>query len=179
MSQEEVKRFLDRITDKRDRALFLLIYKYGLRPSEAVSLNLVDLNLSHNRLFIRRSKGSLAGEKPLFKDVRRVVKAYLVGRNDNSTALFTGLQGRLQIRRIQDLFRQYAKKAKLPAHFTTRSLRHSIAVHMLDAGLDIHFVQDHLGHKNIQNTQVYARISSSKRNQVFKDLEHSADIVSI
>ena len=57
------------------------------------------------------------------------------------------------------------------------SLRHSIAVHILDAGEDIAYVQDHLGHRNIRNTQVYAKISDVKRNPTMLPLQYSSDVV--
>jgi site-specific recombinase XerD len=59
------------------------------------------------------------------------------------------------------------------------SLRHSIAVHILDAGEDIAYVQGHLGHRNIRNTQVYAKISDITRNKIMRRLKYKAEVVTL
>jgi integrase/recombinase XerD len=59
------------------------------------------------------------------------------------------------------------------------ALRHSIATHLLEAGRGIEYVADHLGHRNIQNTRVYAQITNSLREQVFRELEQHPKIVRI
>lgn len=179
MTQEEVRRFLGKVKSKRDRALFLTIYKYGLRVGEASRLNFGHVDFDRDRLYIERLKGGISGERPLAADVKRVLRAYLRERRHNSEALFTGLQGRLHVRRIQVLFRQYAKKAKLPTYYRVHTLRHSIAVHLLDAGQELYYVKDHLGHKRIQNTEVYAHISSPTRERIWKEIERSDKIVTI
>jgi acyl-coenzyme A synthetase/AMP-(fatty) acid ligase len=108
------------------------------------------------------------GDKPL--------SAYLASRKDAEEALFVGRQGRLKKRQIQDLFRRYAVEAALPADRRhVHVLRHSVAVHVLDAGEDIHFARDHLGHKSIQSTMTYAQISDSRRNRALRRLEKSRE----
>jgi hypothetical protein len=68
------------------------------------------------------------------------------------------------------LFRAYAHRAGLSIR-NVHSLRHSIAIHLLEAGRGIEYVADHLGHKNIRNTRVYAQITNPLREQVFRELE--------
>jgi site-specific recombinase XerD len=68
-------------------------------------------------------------------------------------------------------------KAGLPQRLTTHSLRHSIATHLLDAGASLEFVQDHLGHRNIRSTAIYARITDRHREALFRRLESSPWIV--
>lgn len=177
MTQEEVKKFFDQVKDKRDRALFALIYHYGLRVSEACRLQLNNLDLQRNKLFIQRTKGSISGEKPLWRDTKKVLKSYIKQRIPKGQAFFTGREGPMKKRRIEQLFKYYLIKAKLNNGFTVHSLRHSIAVHILDAGQSIEYVQDHLGHKNIQNTQIYARISNPRRQEIFNQLEYHPAVV--
>jgi len=177
LTQEEVRAFFSKIHDRRDRALFDLIYKYGLRVKEATLFQLEDVDLKRNKIFIRRVKGGVSGEKPLFSDTRRLLRAYLEERKVNSQALFTGREGRLSERRIQQLFKHYMKKAKIKRDVGIHSLRHSIAIHLLDDGQSLEFVKDHLGHKYMKNTEVYARISDRRREEVFERLEVSSAIV--
>ena len=177
LSQEQVKRLFSRITEPRDRALFATIYHYGLRVSEATLLQVADADLERGRIRIQRLKSGLGGERPLFSNTARLIQEYLPARLPTGTALFTGRQGGLKRQRIQQLFRRYAQRAGLEAQFTVHCLRHSIATHLLEAGMDIEFVRDHLGHVNIQNTALYARITDRRREQVFQQLEKSAEIV--
>jgi len=89
-------------------------------------------------------------------------------------ALVVGRQGRLKRRQIQNLFRRYATEAALPPnHRHVHALRHSVAVHVLDAGEDIDFARDHLGHRSIQSTMTYAQLSDARRHRTMRRLEKS------
>lgn len=177
LSQEQVARLFAVIEKPRDRALFATIYHYGLRVTEATLLRLEDIDLERARIRIQRVKSGLGGERPLFSNTAQLIREYLPVRLPTGTALFTGRQGNLHRQRIQQLFRRYAAQAGLGEEFTVHSLRHSIATHLLDAGMDIEYVRDHLGQVNIQNTLIYARLTDRRREQVFQQLERSAEIV--
>jgi site-specific recombinase XerD len=178
-NQAQTAHFFSVITDPRDRALFATIYHYGLRVSEATLLQVEDVDLARGRIVIRRLKSGHGGEKPLFSDTAHLLKAYLDVRLPTGSALFTGRQGTLKRQRIQQLFRQYAQQANLDNGFTVHSLRHSIATHLLEAGQGIEYVQDHLGHVNIQNTLIYAKLTDRRREAIFRQLEESEEIVKI
>jgi site-specific recombinase XerD len=83
-------------------------------------------------------------------------------------------------RRLDVLCKIYGKRADIPVekrHFHV--LKHSIATHLLDAGADIKFVQDWIGHKNIQNTVVYAQITNRARDEQAKKLFANPKIVTV
>ena len=132
------------LEDPRDRALFATIYHYGLRVSEATLLQLEHVDFEQKRIFISRLKRGIGGERPLFANTAQLLKSYLDVRLPKGSALFTGRQGNLKCARIQQLFRRYADKAGLNGQFSVKSLRHSIATHLLEAGQGIEYVQDHL-----------------------------------
>jgi site-specific recombinase XerD len=76
------------------------------------------------------------------------------------------------------LIQKYAKQAELPkAKRRFHALRHAIAVHLLDAGADVAFVQDRLGHANIQNTMVYMRYTTVTRDAQTRQLFASQRVV--
>jgi integrase len=178
LTQDELQRFFKVITSTRDRTLFALIYHYGLRVDEAAALTVEDIDLKNHRIRIRRLKNGIGGEKPLWRHTAKLLRAYLRVRRNVTPYLFTGRQGALQKRQIQHLFSTYAHAAGL----TTRNihtLRHSIAVHLLEAGRGIEYVADHLGHRNIRNTRVYAQITNPLRDQVFRELEQHPKIVRV
>ena len=135
------------------------------------------MDLKNHRIRVRRLNG-LGGEKPLWRHTAKLLRAYLRVRNDAGPYLFTGREGPLKKRQVQNLFEKYARVDGIRGR-AVHSLRHSIAVHLLDAGRGIEYVADHLGHKNIQNTRIYAQISHPLREQVFRDLEHHPKIVRI
>ena len=179
LNQEQTERFFAVISDRRDRALFACIYHYGLRVTEATLLRLGEVDLARRRIIIHRLKKGRGGERPLFENTAAAIRQYLPVRLPTGAALFTGRQGDLGRQRIQQLFRRYAAEAGLPSEFTVRCLRHSIGTHLLDAGFGIEFVQDHLGHVNIQNTLIYAKLTNRRREAVYKQVEESEEIVKV
>ena len=166
LTQDEVRRLFAVITSKRDRALFQLAYHHGLRASEVSLLQRADVHEKEGRIYIPRVKGSIAKTYPLQPEDLRLVRAYLRTREDNSPYLFISTRGiPLERRSYWDLMQKYGKQAALPTakrHF--HALRHAIAVHLLDAGADVAFVQDRLGHANIQNTIIYMRYTTVTRD---------------
>lgn len=178
LTQDELHRFFNVITSPRDRAMFALIYHYGLRVDEAATLTVEDIDLKNHRIRIRRLKNGIGGEKPVWRHTAKLLRTYLRVRRDVPPYLFTGRQGALQKRQIQKLFNNYAYAAGL----TTRNihtLRHSIAVHLLEARRGIEYIADHLGHRNIRNTRVYAQITNPLRAQVFRELEPHPKMVRV
>ncbi len=179
LSQDEVVAFFAVIGAARDRALFGLIYHYGLRVSEATRLRVKDVDLASGRILIRRAKHGIWSIRPIFASTRALLSAYLpeLQQRDPEAALFPGRTGSLQKRRIQQLFSRYAHAAGLPSEASCHSLRHAIATHLLDAGESLEFVKEHLGHQKIENTALYARVSSPARERAFARLEKSSAIV--
>ncbi len=167
LTADETRRLFAVIKSKRDRGLFLVAYRHGLRASEVGMLHVGDVDLKKLRIMVHRVKGSLPGEHPLQTDEAKAIKAWLKARGTDSPILFTSVRHEPISRRGLDwLMKQYGKLAKLPAdkqHFHV--LKHTVATHLLDAGADIRFVQDWLGHANIQNTLIYAYLTSRTRNE--------------
>ena len=179
LTQEELKRLLKQVASKRDKALILLAYSYGLRASEVGLLRREDLDFERLKIRIHRLKGSISSEYPLRPEVAKALKSYLRTRKDNSPILFPSRRGLPINRRTLDyLMKKYGEKAKIPKekrHFHV--LKHSIATHLLDAGADIMFVKDWLGHKNIQNTIVYSQLTSRTRDEQARRVFASPRIV--
>ena len=176
LTQDVLKRFFGAIQLPRDKALFGLIYHYGLRVGEALMLTVYDVNFRNHRITVRRLKNGLGGEKPLWWHTAKLLRSYLRERRDVGPYLFTGRKGPLQKRQIQKLFTDYADAAGIKER-SVHALRHSMAVYLLEAGRGIEYVADHLGHKNIQNTRIYAQITNHLREQVFRELEQHPKIV--
>jgi integrase len=153
-------------------------YPNGLPVGEALMLTVDDVNFKNHRIRIRRLKNGLGGEKPLWA-AHSQTAAQLSPRATGCGPLSVHRpQGALQRRQVQKLFTDYAREAGIQAR-SVHALRHSMAVYLLEAGRNIGYVADHLGHKNIQNTRIYARITNPLREQVFRELEGHPKIVRI
>jgi integrase len=178
LTQAEVRAFFRAISTIRDRALFGLVYHYGLRVSEVALLERGDVDLARGRLVVKRVKGGVWTERPLLSATRALLDAHLEGSQGHDLdPLFPGRSGPLKKRQIQALFVRYRDKAGLDRRYTAHSMRHAIATHLLEAGLPLEFVQDHLGHRHIRSTTIYARITDRYRVAKYRALERSPWIV--
>ena len=165
LTLDETTRLFAAITDKRDKAIFLLAYRHGLRASEVGLLQVSDLDMKRMRVMIHRLKGSISGVHPMQADEARAVKAYLNSRKGEAPYLFPSRRGLPISRQMLDLLiKSYGERAEIPQdkrHFHV--LKHSIATHLLEAGAELRFLQDWLGHANIQNTVIYTALVSTSR----------------
>lgn len=157
LTQTEMKGLLSVISDLRDRALFLIAYRHGLRASEVSKMETGDVDLSKTRVKIRRVGRGNHGYHALQDDEAASLQQYLKTRTDHSIVLFLGTKGKAISRRGLDwLMKTYADKAGLPTgkrHFHV--LKHSIAVHLLAGGMEVTELHEWLGHTAMHNTKLY------------------------
>ncbi len=164
----------------RDRALLELLYAAGLRISEALSLDRVDLSSIGG--FVRViGKGDKERLVPVGDIALEAVAAYLAERDrasgrDVATAdaatgrepLFLSRRGRrLDRMAAWRVMRRAAVRAGLAGRVTPHTLRHSFATHMLEGGADLRVVQELLGHASITTTQLYTHITGERIRQVY------------
>ena len=166
LTQEEVQRLFSVIKSKRDRAIFAVAYRHGLRASEVGMLQTGDVDLKAARITINRVKGSMSGTYPLSPDTVKLIRSYIKSRKDESPYLFISNRTLpIDRRMLLILMKTYGKLAGLPEEKQKfHALKHSIGTHILDAGEDIYFAKDWLGHKNIQNTTIYSKFSTGTRD---------------
>ena len=157
----------------RDSAILETIYSGGLRISEAVGLNLGDIDLLGDVMKVR-GKGKKERLCALGGPAVRAIKRYLEMRpartsnNKREAPLFVNKDGgRLTPRSFERNFKDYLNVAGLPPDMTPHKLRHSFATHLLDAGADLRSVQEMLGHANLSTTQIYTHISAERLKAVY------------
>lgn len=166
VSQAQAETLLDQEaptqTPLRDQAALELAYGAGLRASEVVGVNLLDLDLEEATVLVR-GKGNKERVALFGEPCRRAILAYLNGErvpDDGSGALFTNARGRrITTRTFQNLVKRWARSAGLPPDVSPHTLRHSFATHLLDGGADLKTVQQLLGHENLATTQIYTHVS--------------------
>lgn len=150
--------------------MLALMYNCGLRRGEVGLLMRDDYRrrgAPHGRVLVYRLKrrDAQAHEIPLWNRTKRLLEAYLRSRRDHLAPLFLSQKGSpIGPQGVYYAFRRAARAAGLPEdlHFP-HSLRHSIATHLVNMGVDLVDVQEHLGHKKIDSTLVYAKVLNPRK----------------
>jgi len=159
--------------DLRDRALLELMYACGLRASEAIGLELSDLDL--DELVLRaRGKGSKERVVPFGRAAADAVRRYLErGRpalvaSRPESHLFVNFRGGALTRQgLYKIVRRHATTAGLQDRMSPHTLRHTFATHLLAGGCDLRSVQEMLGHADVATTQLYTHLSSERLKDVY------------
>lgn len=174
LSKEEVKRILEAPTSEKHRVLLSIIYGCGLRRSEVIMLEPDDIDRDRMLLTVRQSKG--------FKDRIVPVSAKLVKMTDTYLEryrpvlyLFEGQrQGdRYSVTSVEKVFKMACLKAGIRKQITLHGLRHSYATHLLEAGTDLRYIQELLGHKSSKTTEIYTHVTEKSIQKIrtpFDDL---------
>ncbi len=158
----------------RDRALLEMLYGCGARISEAVGLDVDDVDLEAGSVRLL-GKGSKQRVVPVGRYAREAVSAYLVrgrpllvGSGRGGPAVFLNSRGgRLSRQSAWAVLRAAAARAGLAVDVSPHTLRHSFATHLLDGGADVRVVQELLGHASVTTTQLYTLVTIDRLREVY------------
>jgi integrase/recombinase XerD len=178
MTQAEIKQLFKGITEARQRAVISLLYGCGLRLGEVQSLKLSDIERASKRLLIRQGKGNKDRYVllPVFvlNELEHYYRAYRP-----KVFLFESKQliGRpVHSRSVQTIVNSAMTSAGFESgKYTSHSLRHSFATHMLDIGSDIHSIKTLLGHARIETTMIYLHLQQNKRDALVSPIDKMFD----
>ena len=174
----EVGELFKCIDHVRDRAIFYLMLRCGLRVAETARLEIDDLDLRRGTIIVRAGKGAKGRMVYMSADAHSAVMDYLRVRQSGRTkALFLVDKGALRgkpisVRGIQKKMELYARESGLRT--SCHELRHTMATQLLNAGADVTVIQDLLGHSRIATTQRYCKVSNLK---VERDYYKAMDLV--
>jgi type 1 fimbriae regulatory protein FimB len=159
-------------TEARDRCLLLLIFRHGLRVSEACRMKLDQVDSESRVLHLTRLKGGLSTTQPLRGDELRAVSAWLKerARMKPMTKAFFVSEQRKQMHRsnVNLLMKTYSKAASLPLIAHPHMLRHACGYALADQGADTRLIQDYLGHRNIQHTVKYTATNPARFEKLWR-----------
>jgi integrase/recombinase XerD len=170
LSKREINKLLSQpntstILGYRDRALLELLYSTGLRLNEARNLSIYDINFNAGLVKVNQGKGRQDRIVPLGAIAAEYIRDYIQNiRPSLATAvsgslLFLNRRGqKISKTGINNIVKYYARKAGLKKHTTTHTLRHTCATLMLKGNADIRHIQEMLGHKSIESTQIYTKV---------------------
>jgi integrase/recombinase XerD len=157
----------------RDRALLELMYACGLRASEAIGLEVADVDLDEGVLRAR-GKGSKERIVPVGQEAVKTVRHYLergrpaLVKGRPEAHLFVNFRGGSLTRQgLYKIVRRHAASAGLADRMSPHTLRHTFATHLLAGGCDLRSVQEMLGHADVSTTQLYTHLSSERLKDVY------------
>lgn len=182
LTEEELKALLaqpDPSTRRglRDLTLLSLLYDSGARVQEITDLKLKDIRLTNPAMVTLTGKGRKARQVPLMKETCKLLDAYIRNFNLNSepltSPLFFNQKGQALSRYgITYILKKYVSQAELDSDtrkISPHVLRHTKAMHLLRAGVNMIYIRDFLGHVDISTTEVYARIDAEMKRKVFEE----------
>jgi len=175
LKDDQVRRLFDGITDLRDKAMFMLMLRCGLRVQEVAELTVDAVEYGRRQLFVFHGKGAKDRVVYMSEDARSALLAYLEKRSSKARALFLVQKGPmrgkpLSVRGIQKRIEYYARKSEL--NVSCHRLRHTMATQLLNADADLATIQDLLGHGQITTTQRYCRVANLKvQRDYYKAME--------
>jgi len=171
LSIEEVRSLLSKIQNTKHLAIISMIYSSGIRISELINLKISDIDSNRMQVRVVQSKGkkdrmTLLSDKILIL-LRKYFKEYKPGK-----WLFEGQTGgKYSKSSVQKIFQRAKSKAGIKKYATVHTLRHSFATHLLEAGTDLRYIQELLGHSSSKTTEIYTHVSTRKLSGIRSPLD--------
>jgi site-specific recombinase XerD len=166
LDPSEIDRLLAAAKDNRhgirDALLLLMMYRHGLRVTEAIKLRLDAVNLKQSSLWVKRIKNSLSTQQPIAGDELRAIKRYMATRSDRLHWLFVSERGHEMTRQTVNYIIKTAGERAGLGHVHPHMLRHSCGYYLANKGVDFRTTQDFLGHRDPKHTTRYTRVAGRR-----------------
>lgn len=174
LSKEEIKAILGSLKNKKHKTALSLIYACGLRRGELLNLKLGDVDSKRGVLKILNSKGKKDRIVPISDNIIHMLREYYEEEKP-VTWLFEGQKKDTQYSAtsLSEVLESAVTKANIKKPVTLHWLRHSYATHLLEAGTDLRYIQELLGHKSSKTTEIYTHVSTKSLQKIkspFDDL---------
>jgi type 1 fimbriae regulatory protein FimB len=158
--------------EARDRCLLLLMFRHGLRVSEATGLIMSQVDLESRVLHVQRLKKGLSTTHPLRNDELKIIKTWLKERAkmelDTDAFFVSERRGPMNRKTAWLAIRTYGERAGLPLSAHPHMLRHACGFALADQGADTRLIQDYLGHRNIQHTVMYTAANPARFERLWR-----------
>ena len=172
LSRDEVERLLAAVHNPKHRALLMLIYSGGLRVGEVVRLRPEDLDAQRGLIHVRGGKGRKDRYTLLSDRAYREVTRYCeYGRSGPWLFPGTRTDRHITTRTVQHIVESARRRAGIAKRVTVHTLRHSFATHLLEAGTDLRYIQELLGHASTRTTQIYTHVSTRELGRIRSPLD--------
>ncbi len=166
LSKEDIKKILRVTSNIKHKAMLLLLYSAGLRLGELLNLRLEDIDSSAMKIKVCQGKGKKDRYVMLSQNALTLLRQYYKKYHPTEYVFEGQKGGKYSPKSVQTVFKTALKKAGIRKQATVHTLRHSFATHLLDDGTDIRYIQELLGHKRLETTQIYTHVSSYSINKI-------------
>ncbi len=172
LSEKEVWRIIEQVSNIKHLAIVYMLYGSGLRRGEVINLQLSDIMWDRNQIHIKNGKGQKDRVLPMGRYLKRVLQEYLdVYRPATYVFESTELGKAYSGSSISKILRDAVKKAGISKRVTPHVFRHAFATHLIDQGTAVPKVQALLGHKDISTTMIYTHFTMDDIQKVTSPLE--------
>jgi len=166
LSINDISKILKVTGNLKHKTILVLIYSAGLRLGELLNLELGDIDSETMKIHIRGAKGKKDRYVMLSENVLDLLRKYYNKYKPQKYIIEGQNGGKYSPKSVQSVFKRALNKAGIKKKATVHTLRHSFATHLLDDGTDIRYIQELLGHKRLETTQIYTHVSSYSINKI-------------
>lgn len=166
LTRSEIQRIIEVTKNHKHKLLLSLAYGTGLRVSEIVSLRVGEIDLPELSLVVRSGKGAKDRLTVLPEKLVNDLQNMIAGKRPAEYVFESERGGRLSIRSVQTVFSKALKLAGICKSASFHSLRHSFATHLLENGVDVRYIQQLLGHRNISTTMLYTKVTNPQLKNI-------------
>jgi site-specific recombinase XerD len=170
-TKDEIKKILGTIQNVKYKLMLGLMYSSGLRVSEVVAVKVKNFDSSGKLLFIRGAKGAKDRTTILSEKVAGVLEKYAKNKKSDDYVFESDRGGKLTERTAQKVFAEALKNSGVKKCASCHSLRHSFATHLLEAGTDIRYIQELLGHARLETTRIYTKVANNNLQKIKSPLD--------
>lgn len=175
LSEADCFKLINTLDNLKHKAILHLLYSAGIRREEVTRLRIEDIRSHEMMIFVKGAKGKKDRTTVLSEATLSLLREYVVAFKP-SYWLFEGQTGsRYSTSSVAKIFRKAAKAAGVAEWSTPHTLRHSFATHLLQANVNLRFIQSCLGHESPETTQIYTHIASINNNVVRSPLDRIID----
>ncbi len=168
LNKSEINSLLEVTKNIKHKLAIMLLYYAGLRVSEVRNLKWDDIDFERSLIHIKKAKGNR--DRVIFFHKALITTLENYGLKKSGLILMSERGKNYDERTIQMIVKNAVKKANIRKKASCHTLRHSFATHLLEAGVDIRYIQELLGHKNLQTTQIYTHVAN-------KDIKNLANLI--
>ncbi len=159
LSKSEVKRLFKNTTNLKHLVGLQLAYGMGLRVSEVVNIKITDVDSKRMVLHVTGAKGKKDRYVPLPESLLPLLREYFLKYKPKKYLLEGQYGGPYAKSSLQQVFKRAMSRSGIKKEIGIHGLRHSYATHLLEAGADMRFIQELLGHNSIKTTQIYTKVT--------------------
>ena len=168
LNKQEILSMIDKTRNLQHKLVLMFLYYGGLRLHELLNLKWEDIDLERKVIQLKIAK--VEHQRIVFLHDRIIETLKIFGLKKEGLIFISNRSKKYSEESIQQIVKQAAERASIKKKATPHTLRHSFATHLLEAGADIRYIQELLGHKNLQTTQIYTHVAN-------KDIKNLANLL--